>query len=64
MILLRVGVFSIKQILYCPKHEFDIEATGGHFFKDRGFMQKRHDCISIDTRTFCRHVAIAQLRTS
>ena len=63
MTVLCVGVFSIKQILYCPKHEFDIEATGGHS-KDRGFMRKRHDCISIDTRIFCHHAAIAQLRTS
>ena len=39
MTLLRVGVFSIKQILYCSKHEFDIEATGGHF-KDTGVYAK------------------------
>ena len=33
-----VGVYFIKQILYCLKHKFDIEATGGHF-KDGGLCK-------------------------
>ena len=41
--------YSIKQILYCPKHEIDKKTMGGHF-KDGGFMQKQHDRISIETR--------------
>ena len=54
-------VYFTKQILYCHKHEFDTEATGGHL-KDGGFYAKTARLyFNRYMKTSFRHVTIAQL---